>query len=154
MIEFTNIEGIPDEKTFEKIKLFYAAIFEKVDLKKLEKRFSDAKDLLINLALDNEKIVGFKVGYQIDSMKFYSWLGGVDENYRNQKIAHELMKHQHDWCVAKSYQIVQTKTKNCFRPMLILNIKNGFDIVDVCRNSRNELKIVLEKDLTKNRRDL
>lgn len=154
MIEYKKIEGIPDEKTFEKIKLFYAKIFEKVDLEKLEKRFSEAKDLLINLALDNEKIVGFKVGYQIDSRKFYSWLGGVDENYRNQKIAQELMKRQHDWCVKKAYQIVQTKTKNCFKPMLILNIKNGFDIVDVCRNSRNELKIVLEKDLTKNRRDL
>jgi hypothetical protein len=59
------------------------------------------------------------------------------------------MKRQHDWCIEKGYKIVQTKTTNFFKPMLILNIKNGFDITDVYRKSNGELKIVLEKDLTK-----
>ena len=128
---------------------FCLNIFGTFDSEKLEKRFSQAKDLLINLAFDGEKLVGFKVGYQIDRAKFYSWLGGVDKNYRKNGIAQELMKRQHNWCVEKGYKIVQTKTKNSSKPMLILNIKNGFDIVGVYRNLRNELKIVLEKDLIK-----
>jgi hypothetical protein len=58
------------------------------------------------------------------------------------------MKRQHSRCATRGYKIVQTKTKNSFKPMLILNIKSGFDITAVYRDSRNELKIVLEKDLT------
>lgn len=150
MIKFIDIEEIPDEKLFEEIKLFAVSIFGRADFAKFKKRIFEAKDLLINLASVDEKIVGFKVGYQLDSTIFYSWIGGVDEDYRNQKIAQELMKRQHDWCIEKGYKIVQTKTKNSFKPMLILNIKNGFDIVDVYRKSNDELRIVLEKDLMKN----
>jgi predicted GNAT superfamily acetyltransferase len=149
VIEYKKIERIPGDEVFEKIKQFCLNIFSAFDSEKLERRFGEAKHLLINLAFDGEKLVGFKVGYQIDPTKFYSWLGGVDENYRKCGIAQELMKRQHDWCVEKSYKVVQTKTKNSFKPMLILNIKNGFDIVGVYHNSRNELKIVLEKTLSK-----
>lgn len=31
--------------------------------------------------------------------------------------------------------------------MLILNIKSGFDIVEVYRDKKNELKIIMEKSL-------
>jgi hypothetical protein len=34
-----------------------------------------------------------------------------------------------------------------FKPMLILNIKNGFDIVEVYSDKFGETKIVLEKSL-------
>lgn len=27
------------------------------------------------------KVVGFKIRYELDKNKFYSWLGGVDTNY-------------------------------------------------------------------------
>lgn len=147
MIEFSEIQGIPDKTTFAKIKKFYATIFGKVDFEKVEKRIYQANDLLINLALDDKKIVGFKIGYKLDSAKFYSWVGGVDNNFQKRGIAQELMKRQHDWCIKKGYKVIQTKTRNSFKPMLILNIKSGFDIIDVYRDSRNELKIVLEKKL-------
>ncbi len=149
MIEYKEIEEIPRAETIAKIIRFYATIFDKVDFKKIEKRIYQADNLLINLALDNKKIIGSKIGYQLDSTKFYSWLGGVESNYCKNGIAPELMKRQHDWAFKKGYKIVRTKTKNCFKPMLILNIKSGFDIVDVYLSSRSELKIVLEKKLMK-----
>lgn len=148
MIRFSEIEGTPDKNILEEIKEFSVLIFDKIDSTKFEKRLSESKDLLTNLAVEKDKIVGFKIGYQIAPKKFYSWIGGVDKSYRKSGIARELMLRQHDWCIKNEYKIVQTKTKNSFKQMLILNIKNGFDIVAVYRNSRNELKIVLEKDLT------
>lgn len=148
MIEYLEIEGKLDEDFFNRNAEFYVSLFGKFDVEEFAERNARAEDLFTILALENGKIVGCKLGYKIAPEKFYSWLGGVDESYRNRKIAHELMKRQHSRCVEKGYRIVQTKTKNSFKPMLILNIKSGFDITSVEHNSRGELKIILEKDLT------
>lgn len=145
--DFAEIEGKIDDKLLLEIKIFNASIFENVDFAKFEKRITEASDLLTILALHRKKIVGFKIGYRIESTKFYSWVGGVDEKFRRQGIAAELMKRQHDRCFRNGFQIIQTKTINSFKSMLILNIKSGFDIVGVYRDKQNELKIVMEKSL-------
>ncbi len=147
MFEFTEIEGKPDSKTIMEIEKFYASVFARVDLEKFGKRIGEAENLLTILVRENGRIVGFKIGYQIAPKKFYSWVGGVDENYRNRKIAAEMMLRQHDWCVRSGFEIVRTKTKNSFKPMLILNLKSGFDVVEVYRDAQDELKIILEKKL-------
>lgn len=147
MTEFAEIEGKPDARTLAEIEKFYASIFEQVEPGKFEKRISEAVNLLTVLALHQNKIVGFKVGFQIAPKKFYSWIGGVAENFRKQGIAAELMKRQHDWCVKNGFEKIQTKTQNRFKSMLILNIKSGFDVVEVYKDKHNELKIVLEKNL-------
>lgn len=144
---FEEIEGQPEWQKLEKIKLCYQSIFEKTDLEKFDHRIDSAEKLLIVLAVSDDEIVGFKVGYQIDSNKFYSWLGGVKREFRQQGIAEQLMKRQHLWCKKNGFQTVQTKTRNWFKPMLILNLKNGFDIVDVYTDRKNEAKIILEKKL-------
>jgi len=149
MIEFTEIEGKPDLKTLAEIEKFYVSIFEHVEPGKFAKRISEAVNLLTILALHQNKIVGFKIGYQSAPKEFYSWVGGVDENYRNRGIAAELMRKQHLWCRKNWFKLIRTKTRNKFKSMLILNIKHGFDIIDVYSDINNELKIVLEKHLDK-----
>lgn len=147
MIEFKEIEGNPESDILKKIEECYASIFEQINSQKFAKRISEVDYLLINLALHKDKIVGFKIGYQIEPKKFYSWIGGVNKDFRKRGIADELMKRQHNWCKNNGFQIVQTKTKNSFKPMLILNIKNGFDIVEVYTDKQGEVKIILEKTL-------
>ena len=147
MIEFTEIEGVPDEPTFEKIEQFYASIFERVEPGKFQKRMREAVAPLTVLAVCQGEIAGFKCGYEIGPAKFYSWVGGVGARFRQQGIAAELMRRQHDRCLANGYEIVRTKTKNCFKAMLILNLKSGFDITEVYRDRQGELKIILEKNL-------
>lgn len=107
----------------------------------------DKPQLSFNIALDIEKVVGFKIGYELDENKFYSWLGGVDPNYRKRGIALTLMEQQHEYLKGKGYQIVQTKTMNKWRGMLILNIKNGFDVIETYTDEKGVHKIVLEKVL-------
>lgn len=147
MITFEEIEGKHDSQTLEKIAEFYRSIFAATDSEKLYKRIDSAVNIFTVLAFSDDEIVGFKLGYQIDAKKFYSWLGGVKSEFRKHGIAQELMNRQHFWCKENGYKIVQTKTKNSFKPMLILNIKNSFDIIELQRNERNEIKIVLEKEL-------
>src|SRR5207247_8995421 len=61
-------------------------------------------------ALPIYEIIGFKLGYAIDANVFYSWIGGVKENYRNNGVANELMNQQHNWCRQNGFQIIRTKT--------------------------------------------
>lgn len=49
-------------------------------------KMKDKPKILFNIALDGRTVVGFKIGYELDKNKFYSWLGGVDTNYRDHGI--------------------------------------------------------------------
>jgi hypothetical protein len=57
------------------------------------------------------------------------------------------MEQQHQYLKENGYHIVQTKTMNKWRSMLILNIKSGFDIIETYTNDKGVHKIILEKNL-------
>ncbi|WP_409293926.1 GNAT family N-acetyltransferase [Peribacillus sp. SCS-26] len=103
--------------------------------------------LVVLTAMEGKKVIGYKIGYAIDNNMFYSWLGGVDPSYRTQGIASRLMEKQHHYLREQGYSIVQTKTMNKWRGMLILNIKSGFNIISTYTNEKGLHKIVLEKNL-------
>ncbi|MGI2328482.1 GNAT family N-acetyltransferase [Planococcus sp. YIM B11945] len=115
--------------------------------KDLLNKIESKPETLIFLALHDSRVVGYKMGYRLDEQMFYSWLGGVDPAYRAQAIASRLMELQHNDLKRAGYKKVQTKTKNKWRSMLILNIKSGFEVVDTYIDDDGETKIVLEKKL-------
>ncbi|PFJ15105.1 GNAT family N-acetyltransferase [Bacillus cereus] len=104
-------------------------------------------EILINIAMNKAQVVGYKIGYELNEHKFCSWLDGVHTEFRGHGIASELMKQQHAFLKEKGYRIVQTKTKNKWRNMLILNIKNGFNVIGTYTDDKGEPKIILEKNL-------
>ena len=110
-------------------------------------KMSSKPHLLVITTMDDNQLIGYKIGYAVDSYKFYSWLGGVDPNYRKHGIASELMEKQHRYLKDNGYEVVQTKTMNKWRSMLVLNIKNGFDVIDTYTDEKGLHKIVLEKSL-------
>lgn len=112
-------------------------------------RMREKKGLRIDVAIHEKRIVGYKIGYALNPEQFYSWLGGVDKVYRNYGIASCLMKRQHQYAENSGYQVIQTKTKNNWRSMLLLNIKNGFDVIGTYTDQDGEIKIILEKSLLK-----
>jgi predicted N-acetyltransferase YhbS len=85
-------------------------------------RMKEKPKLRIDVALKDKKVVGYKIGYALNREQFYSWLGGVDADFRNQGIASALMEQQHHHVKESGYKAVQTQTKNKWRSMLILNI--------------------------------
>jgi len=147
MILFEEAEGLPDPGKLSEIKALYRTVFTEIDESEFTKRIKGAESLFTVLAYSNQELIGCKLGYQIDSAIFYSWLGGVKEEFRKQGIGDELMRRQHNWCRKNGFQIIRTKTRNRFKPMLILNLRNEFDVVKVEPDEQNELKIVLEKRL-------
>ena len=63
--------------------------------------------LLVIVAMDGKRVIGYKIGYELDNRTFYSWLGGVDPNYRGQGIASMLMEKQHQYLKDEGYRVVQ-----------------------------------------------
>ncbi|MDN7225876.1 GNAT family N-acetyltransferase [Planococcus sp. N064] len=112
-------------------------------------RMRGKKSLRMDVARHNKRIVGYKIGYALNPEQFYSWLGGVDKAYRNYGIASCLMDRQHQYAKNSGFQVIQTKTKNKWRSMLLLNIKNGFDVAGTYTDQDGEIKIILEKSLLK-----
>ncbi len=109
--------------------------------------FNQHKKFYLLTAFVEDQAVGFKLGYEQSQGEFYSWLGGVVPEYRGLGIASNLMQTQHRWCVEQGYKKIQTKTQNRFREMLMLNLKNGFDVIGTHASDEGGMKIVLEKKL-------
>ncbi|WP_240056655.1 GNAT family N-acetyltransferase [Bacillus mesophilum] len=143
--EYVIFNSIPDDHVADGILELHKVIFSTNDnlLSKMERK----SKLLVITAVYDMKVIGYKIGYEIDANIFYSWLGGVDSNYRNYGIASNLMQKQHQYLRENGYHIVQTKTMNKWRNMLILNIKNGFDVIDTYIDEKGLHKIILEKKL-------
>lgn len=143
-----KITHIITPEVLKDLKTLMDSIFEEVDIVKIENRIRQNSKFFLIQCFIEEKLIGFKLGYKINSSEFYSWLGGVDPNFRGLGLAQEMMKIQHNWCQSQGFQKISTKTKNRFKEMLILNLRSGFKIVGTQLEPNKELKIVLEKNLS------
>lgn len=122
-------------------------VFETYSEEKFDQTLKNGKEFfLIATSLDNQ-LVGFKLGYAKNEERFYSWLGAVHPDYQRYGVGQELMSRQHQWCKKKNFKIIETKTLNKWKAMLILNIKNDFQIVGTDTNQKGETKIIMEKYL-------
>ncbi|WP_449619545.1 GNAT family N-acetyltransferase [Robertmurraya sp. Marseille-Q9965] len=138
-------ESIPNSQVVDRIIQLHSRIFGKKD--DLNTKMARKPQLLIITAVEGNKVIGYKIGYEIDKDIFYSWLGGVDTNHRKNGIASTLMEKQHEYLRNKGYKTVRTKTMNTWRDMLILNIKFGFDVIETYTDKKGLHKIILEKKL-------
>ena len=127
------------------------AVFDMpIDKSLLKNELSMKSGLLILLARVDGRYVAYKVGYRLSEADefFYSWIGGVHPEFRQQGLAKALMLEQHKLAKELGCTYVRTKTKNKYREMLILNIKMGFDIVGIHHKLNEKFHgIVLEKPL-------
>lgn len=145
--KLTIVEGIPSEDLLEDIISVYTSIFEDYKLDFFKNRIHEKEDLLIGLCYKESQLAGFKIGYRYSDTTFYSWVGGVLPEQRNYGIAKQLAQLQEERVREKGYVKIRTKSMNRFKPMMILNLKNGFDIKSVYTNDVGQTKIVFEKTL-------
>jgi GNAT superfamily N-acetyltransferase len=127
----------------------YETIFGSTVSDEMRERLAVKTDIHLIFAINEQnKAIGFKIGFREDPETFYSWLGGVLPDYRGQGIAKALMEQQHAWCQHKGYAFIRTKTMNRWKSMLILNIRMGFEVIGVqAGRGGGELKIILEKKM-------
>lgn len=143
-MHIVTIEGVPYD-WLKQLQEIHAHVFDGSNLP-LEK-LKSKEGLICLLAVENEDILGFKLGYIHPDGVFYSWLGGVHEKNRGQGIASQLMKRQHEYLKTLGFKKVRTYGRNERKAMLITNLKHGFDIVSTFVDKKDRHKIVFEKTL-------
>ena len=146
-ITYKITEGIPDSFELKQLEGLYKSIFEDAKTDFFLKRIQENEHLCSIIAFKNKTPIGLKIGYNYNKTTFYSWVGGILPGHRKQGIAKKLAKLQEQWAKEHYYSILRTKSMNQFKPMMILNLKNGFNIVNIYTNSQNQTKIVFEKNL-------
>lgn len=92
-----------------------------------ESRLATRKHLIL-IAKDNNRPVAFKVGFEETPTIVYSWLGGVIPGYRRMGLAQQLLEIQETWAESAGYHQIRVKSMNRFPGMLILLIKNAYQI--------------------------
>ncbi len=102
------------------------------------------RDHLILIACLDDLPVAFKVGYGISKGEFYSWIGAVLPAYRGREIAQKLLEEQERLVFEKGYWRISVKSMNRYRYMLMLLIKNDYQI---CGFDAVSEKIRFEKEL-------
>ena len=102
---------------------------------------------LVLLCRVEEKSVGFKIGYPISENEFYSWLGGVLPEYREQGVAQQLLDSQERWVRNQGYTKISVKSMNRYSSMIRFLVKNGYQIVKVGRFGTKDERIHFQKSL-------
>ena len=136
-----------DKKGLEELLTLYTSVFNDAITEFFLERIQTKEKVFSIIAYYNNNPVGFKIGYQYNTNTFYSWVGGVLPEYRKKGIANNLAKLQENWALQNGFKKLRTKSMNKFKPMLILNLKNGFDIIQVYTNEKGQTKIVFEKEI-------
>jgi len=90
---------------------------------------------LLLVAKVDDVPVAYKLGYEVETCHFYSWLGAVIPAYRGSGIAQSLLDAQEKWCASNGYRSISVKSMNKFKSMLMMLIKNNYHIVDCHRLS-------------------
>ena len=146
-ISYNIFEGDLSNNLFTELLHLYNQLFEDADLEFFKIRFTTQTNNCSVLAFNNKQLIGFKIGYPIENNTFYSWIGGVNSEFRNIGIGKQLATLQENYAIQKGFSVLKTKSMNRFKPMMILNLKNGFSITKVYTNTKGQTKIVFEKQL-------
>lgn len=146
--QFIETDRLSD-KQFSDVAAVYETCFKKpLKLDKFKSVIEFHTRLFHVLAYENQKLVGFKLGFARDNTRFYSWSGAVLPDYQKLGLAGTMMQRQHLWCAQNKFNIVETRTRNEFSGMIRLNLKNGFKIVGTTIDSAGDrIKLILEKEL-------
>ncbi|MBT3229363.1 MAG: GNAT family N-acetyltransferase [Candidatus Marinimicrobia bacterium] len=102
---------------------------------------------LLLIAYDGVVPVGFKLGYVIENKQsFFSWLGGVHEDYRRQGIAQALLEKQEQHVRTLGITQIYFTTFNRFPAMINLGKNNHYSLIKTAPE-QGEVKYWYEKQL-------
>ena len=147
-IEYQLFEGFPNKEVLARLTRINQEVFNFSETEEhLSSVLRGRGKTLIILAFKEGQVIGFKLGFEESPTTFDSWRGGVIESHRCQGVAQELIRLQHEWCSKSGMCTITTITNHHNIPMLIVNLRNGFQIVGTFINRRKMLKVQLHKYL-------
>ena len=103
---------------------------------------------LLLIAYAGNDPVGFKMGYVIRNKDtFFSWLGGIHQDYRRQGIAQALLEYQERHVKSLGINRIYFTSSHRFPEMINLGKKNDYLLTKTAKDDGEE-KYWYEKQLT------
>ncbi|WP_312048838.1 GNAT family N-acetyltransferase [Exiguobacterium profundum] len=124
----------------------YRTLYGDLDQLRFKERLYRHANPLVLLAFSEEQLVGFKIGYEAEPYRFYSWAGGVHPDFQKHGIGRKLMDTQLEWVEAQGFHSIRTKARNTNKGVIILNLLCGYDIMGAYTED-GEPRIMMEKQL-------
>ncbi len=119
-----------------------------IDESYFHRRLQYRHNVLMMVAEMEGKPVGFSCGYELRPTTYYGWLYAVLPDARRLGIATQLMAAEHEWAREQGYEMARFETYNQHRPMLLLAIRSGYEIVGVRHDAGTGNNLVIfEKHL-------
>lgn len=134
------------DDAFSELSALAERVFDHHDPDSMAWRLTRMPEVTVFVAHDGDRLTGFKAGYAATENRYYSWLGGVDPDYRGEGIAGELMAHQHAWLEQSDFKLVETHVAQANDAMVALNLKYGLRITGMFIK-RGEPNYIMQKDL-------
>jgi hypothetical protein len=147
-ISFRHIEAPVDDRLCDSLAELIETCFEQTVEPDFAKRLNAKPRLHVIYAESDHKLLGFKIGYEKSSKVFFSWLGCVHPDHRRSKIASELLCQQHEWCAKAGYREIQTETFGDGAAMMILNLREGFEVYGTHLADDGKIRVQLQKKFT------
>jgi GNAT superfamily N-acetyltransferase len=141
-----QFDGAPSEIA-RVVEEFRRRLFPLLGERYVHDRIDFATNPELFVAESEGRFVAFKIGYQTTATTFFSWLGGVDEDFRRGGLATRLAALQHDRCLELGVRAIETRTRAENRAMLIVNLRAGFQIVGVEADAYGRFVVLQRKDL-------
>ncbi|MBM4083975.1 MAG: GNAT family N-acetyltransferase [Planctomycetes bacterium] len=102
--------------------------------------------LLLIAEDDQGHVAGYWFAYALPPQGreriLYHEHGGVSPDHRRKGIARALLREQHRLAKERGYTRIRTNTAVIFKPMIILNLQEGFDIVDLSWSEEFHVKVL------------
>jgi hypothetical protein len=73
LTQYATFEGIPNASILRGIVDLYCLIFGFEKKEKILERYQTKEDIFTAIALQNDIVVGFKIGYRINAQVFYRY---------------------------------------------------------------------------------
>ena len=135
---------------YELIRHLYNQVFRPArDVAYFQRRLEHHHHKLMMVAELDGRPVGFSCGYELRPTTYYSWLYGVLPEFRRLGIASQLLAAEQAWAMDHKYEMSRFECYNQHRPMLLLAVKSGYDIVGIRWDSHTANNLVIfEKHLS------
>lgn len=118
------------------------------DVASFRRRLAGRQNVLLLVAQIERRPVGFSLGIELKPNVFFAWLIGVLADYRRAGVATQLVEAESAWATERGYQYLRMECHNAHRPVLMMAIQLGFNVVGLRWDAdRSDNLVIFEKTL-------
>jgi GNAT superfamily N-acetyltransferase len=113
------------------------------DAEHFERRYLGRYNVVQMVARLDQRAVGFLLAFELKPRVLFFWFLGVLPQHRRQGVGSQLVDALHSWAKQNDYEAIRFECHNQQRPMLLLALAHGYDIIGVRWDSDREDQLIL-----------